>query len=802
MEHAPQQKFAEASLKTGNNLRAIAHSGQVRELSHLSLLEIDEMIDVVAQSAPAGNVPGLILNGLARLAGRRPPANIVKRDVNLLFKGVESALDKAAIGALFAGPAAVIWGYQNLLKLAGKDSQQSFPEGTWQFYADYALREDTARHSLETHGFDTMLKRHNIQLSPTDRITAWVMACAHSLHQYTDLLTNEWRERVYTASLAELTAVSQPTLYHQWQRQRPLQRGTDTDPNHTYAQYRRHHFDQFMAEQTKNLPLPARREWIKQMQTANSDLLAYQAQLSLLAYAEPDAYSETRTSLPLAQTCIGLIHLGRYYLIPICQPDSEQAVEVTAVRNHIATLLSQPSARSSVQLTQLAQLRRAQYADIRGDFNPTLRDGLASLRQAPILLNMEQRPSHLPLSDIRQAERGVGSHPLTIFDTSKTFVFDQSHLFFDGSWGAEFAEILTGEALAWAFYLHTLPTAQSNPTAVRPLALPFAAADRRLIEQATAVTPEVSAESKAIKRPTITKLLKQLRQRNELLNLSSSDLLILYRAIHHATYQPPSHILTQLTKLQKDRRSETAANAAILALQNSQTNTPTLLIPLDASQQTPRERIYPLVLEPPLSELNIIQLHEQTKQSLLAYEKEKGDRTAVYDQFNEAQRTYLATLAHFCQLMQNARQIALTTENNSNQTMKLMAQLPPAIQRLLEKIPSRFDVLNEMIRGNEFFNDIGSTPANSSLTRFNTGKDDSDKKALAWGILTDANGTMHITLRDFRPHVATLIAAGHKRLATDIIQHYLDTYTHGLNSFVTDLQRITRRSRETIVHRE
>ncbi|MEE8390451.1 MAG: hypothetical protein V3S14_06595, partial [Anaerolineae bacterium] len=70
-----------------------------------------------------------------------------------------------------------------MLKLAGKDPDDAFPEGTWQFYVDYALREDTARHANETHGFDTALNQHQIHLSAVDRITAWTMAAIHCLHQ-------------------------------------------------------------------------------------------------------------------------------------------------------------------------------------------------------------------------------------------------------------------------------------------------------------------------------------------------------------------------------------------------------------------------------------------------------------------------------------------------------------------------------------------------------------------------------------------------------------------------------------------
>ncbi|HXW00284.1 MAG TPA: hypothetical protein VEC93_17835, partial [Anaerolineae bacterium] len=139
----PQTHYKQASLKTADNLRSIAHSKMVRDISSLTLPEIEATVNLVSQVVPAGNVPGIILNGLARLQGRKPPAKTVKRDINLLFQGVNQALDRAVFGAFFAGPAAVIWGYQNLLKLAGKDPEDAFPEGTWQFYVDYALREDT-----------------------------------------------------------------------------------------------------------------------------------------------------------------------------------------------------------------------------------------------------------------------------------------------------------------------------------------------------------------------------------------------------------------------------------------------------------------------------------------------------------------------------------------------------------------------------------------------------------------------------------------------------------------------------------
>ena len=41
-------------------------------------------------------------------------------------------------------------------------------------------------------------------------------------------------------------------------------------------------------------------------------------------------------------------------------------------------------------------------------------------------------------------------------------------------------------------------------------------------------------------------------------------------------------------------------------------------------------------------------------------------------------------------------------------------------------------------------------------------------------IVTDAEGTMRISLRDFRPHVELLIAANQRDLATRLAQDYLN----------------------------
>jgi hypothetical protein len=196
--------------------------------------------------------------------------------------------------------------------------------------------------------------------------------------------------------------------------------------------------------------------------------------------------------------------------------------------------------------------------------------------------------------------------------------------------------------------------------------------------------------------------------------------------------------------------------------------------------------------EVPLGELNLLGLHEQVIASLAAYEQGgKGDS------FDNLQRQYLAGLAGFGKVMSKAKEIANAGETSSVGSIKLLAHMPVALQRLLDNIPGRFDTLNDIIKGREVFSNVGQVAKSSTLRRFITAKDDNEKKTLAWGVLTDANNRMIISLRDFRPHVKLLDNVGRHDLAQVMAQDYLDSYARGFNKWVADVQRITIKSRET-----
>jgi hypothetical protein len=795
-----QSKYQKATTQTAANLRTIAESLSTRGLSRLSLPEVDAVIELTSKVIPAGNVPGMILSGLARLPGKKPPLQKMHQDITSLFKGVEHIRDQAVYSTFFAGPAAIIWGYQNLLKLAGKDPNEAFPEGVWQFYADYALREDTARHANETHGFDTLLQQHGIKLNKVDRLTAWVMASISCLHQFEALLENEWRERVTIANLREVAkalpeAGQYDRLYEKWEALRPYRRDAEAT-SYDYPTYRRRKFNAFIKDVLLSLPTPVYATWETKMNAAiQKDLPAYQKQMSILAYLEPGPYDESRIPFEIAQSWVGIIHQNNYFLLPTCKPGTDQPLDVFTARAQVATILAS-QADSPVDLGPLMRIRRANLPNLYRKLAPDLVKEFEILNYAPIILNASPRPRELPLAELRMTERGVGSHALTIFDTGETFVFDQSHIFFDGTWGAALAEIMTNEALSWAVYLNLLPPPETTKKRIyTALNFNFQAADISIIRDFPEIGTEAPAESDAVNLKACQALRKLFKRRNDLIQLTINDLLVLYRSIHAVTYRPSAKLLAKLDRLAENNPNLTGKIRR--ALEEAQNVNPSILIPVDASRRDPKARIYPLNIEVPLVELDLLGLHAQAIQALNRYEMESGDRTTAYTEFDRVQRVYLASLAGFGTILKKAREIAIQGESASVGALKMLAHLPTPIQRLLDKLPDRFELLNNLLKGKEVFSNIGQVAPTSTLTRFISAKDDNDQKQLTWGVMTDASGVMHMSLRDFRPYVEALHAIGRQDLANFIAQDYLDAYAGGINTFIKDLWRITQASRET-----
>src|SRR5262249_36497455 len=151
-----------------------------------------------------------------------------------------------------------------------------------------------------------------------------------------------------------------------------------------------------------------------------------------------------------------------------------------------------------------------------------------------------------------------------IFDSGETFVFDQSHIFFDGAWGAALAETMTTEALSWAVYLNAQPPVQPAPQKLYTAAgLRFQPAELDLIAKAPRVAAEVGVESDEINLTTLLNLRKFFKQRSDTLQLTVNDLLVLYRAIHAMTYQPAPMLVAALEMLTESPQTKIAAQTAL-----------------------------------------------------------------------------------------------------------------------------------------------------------------------------------------------------------------------------------------------
>lgn len=846
--------YRQAASSTLASIHQAFPSAELTRFSNRPVAEVEALQEQIAAVVPAGNIVGLVLGGLTRLRGRTLPADQARSDVSALMRGIEMLprhiLPNTLYGTFFVGPAAVLAGYQKLLTLAGKDPESAFPDGLWQFYLEFAMREDSARHANETSGFQEALRDYADGLSPVDQLAAWICAINQIYFQYDDLLHNEWRERVWLSLLEQAAqnahqerALAFRQLRQAWMAQRPYQRGHDATPDENYGAYRRRRFDKFLQNRLEALPLE-QRTWVQATYAmrVEQELSAYQQQLTLLATLEPDRYRENRRFISLWQARVGIIYQGCYYLLPAYQTDSlgqpvlfekralESASHVLqtnangevcdlsgrvlqvdrtgrvyeaqsgqtrgylhslpfqAVRRHIAAIFShqQQSQTHPAQLDdQLIALRRTEQERARKSLRtPLAHQELAALKYAPIILNWDEQPAAKPLAQLRQAKRGVGDHALTIFRTTHSMVFDQSHIFFDGVWGMALAEILTGEATAWAAYFNTLPPVE--PTAQPPyqLRLEYEPALEKFSPMPTC---EVSAENTAINVKALYSLRRLLVKRHPDLRPVNTvnDLLILYRCHFGHLYTPSPELKHALAELQAQDSAEatTTYTLALEMLAKSQAGNPSIMLPMDAAGINPRERLHPTTFRNPFTQLWT--KYQSTLTILQQYQTYQTQ--AHWAAFSEARYSLLVQLDHFGQLLQAHKRIALEGESPSSAAMRLLAHVPDSLLKLLDEIPRRIDVLNEVIKGEEVFSNVGRVARGSSLSRFISAKDDNENKTLVWGILTDDREVLHLTLRDFRPHVVALSQIGRLDLAKLMVTHYLDSFAQGFNEFVAHL---------------
>lgn len=763
------------------------------DVTAMHLNDITAMANEVARILPAGNVVKMVFSQLRSVRGRRIHGDDTRRLMGSLQQGMSMFLDKAAYMAFYTTPAILISGYQLLLRAAGTDPKAAFPNGTWQFYLEFGLREDTARHTCETVGFKQAITEENLNISEADQLAAWMMAVSTLLSSYRHLLAQEWHERELLRRVGE--RVNDSRLTARWVSQRPY--GVPPTRNLDYISYRREVFSRFVYEHLATDMRPTQIDetlhlWKDEETMSDQDRAAYLEQMSLFATLEPGAFSDTRIPFQPEEAYIAVIWQGDYYLVPLMHEDAW--LDLRTFRPLAHAILDGPATkRRSKMLDELLieiprgsqRTARLELADL------SLRD-LEGLQFSPVIINWDEADALMPLAEIRRGRRGVGDHALTLFRTDESMVFDQSHIFFDAIWGMAIAEIMTSQAIANAHSLQQEPPLST--TQMRPYQLKLGISPEVVenIRHLAAPTPEVSAEITLPIVSQVNQLRQLLNQRHAELQLTINDFLILYRSLYNQVYRPGRKLAQALDTLEED--GERAAVQAVRTMfQELRNLSPAFLIPIDASAVNPRERVFPVTFCPHPPWTDIGNRHAAAWYSLLRY-REAHDE-ALWKPFSDARKHYFAMLRMFGVLLDRYKQVALDGKSFSTTTLEILGAIPKPLQAMLSNIPDRIDILNDTLKGTEVFSNVGKVADSSSLWRFITAKDDNRKKELCWGIMTRADGTMVITLRDFRAPVTAMLDVGAADVAHLITWDFLVEYGEGLRDYIRQLFEIAQAHR-------
>ncbi|RME50413.1 MAG: hypothetical protein D6796_02990, partial [Caldilineae bacterium] len=843
-------------------------AAQLRELAALDAETLEKLRRQSPALRPASGVTTFLQQGLAQAYNQR---------------------GKGLFGLLLTLPAIGLSAYQAFRSVVRRQSvEDAFPEGTWQFYTQFGLREDPARHANETEGFHQAIPP---DASLVDQATAWAFQCITTIFEYESLLENEWVERILLHLVHEAiteavidkltnlrlggrvdyqsaefqamrrqvqeTEVEQIELETEqlkqnlglenlewaWVTRRPYRKPRN-HPLETYPQYRRKLFLEFLSEAAEKLPASMGAViWDRYHELSATALPAYQTQMSILYWLKPERHQDRKVPIPLWKARLAFVAGGRYYLLDVAHRDSRgrvlafkpgkpddpgeplllreqedgelldqqgrtitidrkgnvtitdangnQQVKIlrptplSAVRAQVAAILHEasilPPAPPGPDVS-LAVAPRAHFYSLLHRLPRVTQLEIEALNHVPIILHWDRRRRADTLRQIRDSRRGVGNHALTIFRTESSFVFDQSHIFFDAIWGMVISQVITDGATETYRLVRTLPTRMAYSGLLSPLRLQGSKAFDDAVRPFIAPF-EVTAETET---PSLS-LINEARRHLARLNVPATvnDLLTLYRGIFDRLYTPGLAVQRGLAQLRLEGHSDIAAEIE-RAWQHRREEPVSLLLPMDASFINPKLRLYPATFKNFLPQL--ADLYEATLEALdrHRYTPSEEHRTAFLEQRNLLLANLLVMTGYFGMLKHITRQ----GESLSTAAIKYLAHLPAGVQGTLDAIPQHVGALNEILKGEEVFSNVGRVSPTSSLVRFMSAKDDGASKVMVWGIMSDRHGNLKITLRDFRPHVAKLLRLGYGALAQEIVDDYLEAYARGLNQFAEDLTRI------------
>lgn len=630
-----------------------------------------------------------------------------------------------------------------------------------------------------------------------------------------------------------------------WVKKRPYRKPAEY-LHETYPQYRRRLFLEFLVKVAEKLsPEMGPLIWDRYYEHSSTALPAYQAQMSILFTLKPERYQEKKTPVSLIDAKIGFVAGGRYYLIHIAQRDDRGRLLVfkpgkpddpgeplILLKSDSGALVDQQGRKikidrkGSVTITdaigrgQIKTLHRTPASRIKAVISAILRDArvlpaataqtdiylaaaprvqqetlgrhlprltqaqLATFADVPIIINWDQRNRTDTLHQIRSARRGIGSHALTIFRTQNSFVFDQSHIFFDAIWGMVISQIITDGAIDTCKLMAGLPNYTMHTRMPAPLRLqdsPQFLEAAKTYSSLAEVTTEVTTPDLSI----INSARRHLARYR--IPATVNDILTIYRAMHNQRYTPSLKLQRALAQLRIDGHGALADQVESM-WQKRKTEPVSLFLPMDATYVDPKLRLYPATFKNFLPEL--VTLYEETMTLLneQTYHPTPHGATAFQDKRTELMANMMVLTEYFKMLKRITRQ----GESISTAAIQYLAHLPSTMQNTLDMVPEHIGALSEILKGEEVFSNVGRVAPSSSLVRFTSAKDGGASKRLVWGIMCDSAGTLKISLRDFRPHVPPLIKLGYGSLAELIAWDDLESYSTGLNNFAEGLTKIVR----------
>jgi hypothetical protein len=723
--------------------------------------------------------------------------------------------------------------FQTIRTIITKTAKEH-PRGAWQFYLLFGLREDLAHHTIETTGYYNNRPESAIE---ADDLTAWTMALIQFLWGYDDLMGAVWDEwtmlRLIEAAISTAPIETNTTTFQNLTRQWEVSRPYGAPLNGTYADIRRNAFEEFLKPKLQTLPTNIQTQIQDQYQKlAAQERSKYQKQMSLLATMQSGTFLDTSQPISLWNAKVAIIFGGQYYFINVARhTDTNIPLVFTAGGNTWPLLLKNdrpvtpegnelylrgdqlfikttnewigyldiaPAAQVKHQILQilqdqqkndthsvsnshtdvlLAENPRKYQRKLRAQLSIASQQALALLSQTPIIINWDRQARENSLADLRRVQRGIGDHPLTIICTDSSMIFDQSHIFFDGTWSMAMAEVLTNAAINWCHRCITIaPSSTLTPTTASFPSTSAFLASAKVHQQA----PEISAETTIWDISHIFKLRTMLSATGT--RLTVNDLLIITRIFHAAHYKPSPKLQRQLDDYIVNATSladRTAAKAIEHSLQRGRLTNPALLIPVDASPRNPRERIYPITFRN-LAE-TLVWVWDDTWEAYQAYRRIEPPDTpegiAALKSFALKRTFLIGNMRAFSYVLAANKTVAMRGDSLNIAILNLIAHLPSWLQYLLNAIPESLPVLNEIIKGDEVYSNVGRVSKGASITRFMSAKDDGATKALVWGVMTDDQNRLIVTMRDFRPHVKPLVKAGQINLAKTLAQDYVDTYT-------------------------